>query len=283
MIERFDRNIRFFGATGQELLTKSRVAVAGVGGLGTHVIQQLSYLGVGSIVLIDEEQLDNTNLNRYVLSRHSDLGNFPLKVDVAEREILAINPDINVVKVPKNVVSSESHTELKKSDYIFGCFDCDGPRLRLNELCSAYEIPYIDLASDIDPVQPMAYGGRVFIAWDGTACMVCMGILDVSDIQMDQGGEAFRAQHKAIYGVDQELLGETGPSVVSVNGVVASYAVTEFIVGVTGIRKPVLYSEYRGQDGKILVSSDEPIPDCYYCKGIRGTREDAGMGIMNTE
>ena len=64
MLERYDRNIQFFGEKGQKIISETRVAIAGVGGLGTHVAQQLAYLGVGSIALIDKEDFDETNSNR---------------------------------------------------------------------------------------------------------------------------------------------------------------------------------------------------------------------------
>ena len=55
--ERYDRNIRFFGKEGQDRLASVSVAVVGVGGLGTHVAQQLALLGVGRLVLIDKGEL----------------------------------------------------------------------------------------------------------------------------------------------------------------------------------------------------------------------------------
>lgn len=57
MKNRFNRNIQFFGKEGQEKLASTRVAVIGVGGLGTFVINQLAMLGVGHIALIDDLQL----------------------------------------------------------------------------------------------------------------------------------------------------------------------------------------------------------------------------------
>ena len=121
------------------------------------------------------------------------------------------------------------------------------------------------------------YGGRVCVAWDGTACPVCMNVLDMGEVQQDLQGDEYKEMQKAIYGVNKELLGEKGPSVVSINGVVANYAVTEFMLGATGIRRPVTLAEYRGHDGKIVVNTDLPQPDCYYCKGIRGKRKHADV------
>ena len=70
--DRYDRNIRFFGKEGQERLAEVQVSVIGIGGLGTHVVQQLALLGVGKLTLIDSEDLDFTNLNRYIGVRYED-------------------------------------------------------------------------------------------------------------------------------------------------------------------------------------------------------------------
>ncbi len=72
-------------------------------------------------------------------------------------------------------------------------------------------------------------------------------------------------------------LARSGPSVVSINGVVASLGVTEFMVTVTGLRplKKLLF--YYGHGGTVRLRNDEPFPDCYCCKGIRGLRERADV------
>jgi hypothetical protein len=66
-----------------------------------------------------------------------------------------------------------------------------------------------------------------------------------------------------------------GPSVVSINGVVASLAVTEFMLGVTGIRPPKRLLTYYGNMGRVALKTEEPAPNCYYCKGIRGNGDAA--------
>jgi hypothetical protein len=72
-------------------------------------------------------------------------------------------------------------------------------------------------------------------------------------------------------------LDQVGPSVVSINGVVASLAVTEFMLNVTGIRLAKRLLTYRGQMGVVTVKSEEPAPNCYYCKGIRGKGDAADV------
>ena len=79
-----------------------------------------------------------------------------------------------------------------------------------------------------------------------------------------------REAHDRIYGIDSRELAGTGPMVVSVNGVVASLAVTEFMVFVTGMRPPAPQLVYRGEIPVVRRVLDEPEPDCYFCTGIWG-------------
>ncbi len=274
MTDRFERQERLFGKEGQAKLTASRVAVVGVGGLGTHVVQQLALLGVGELALIDSEDLATTDRNRYIGARHDDPVPGTPKVVIGERIVKGIDPAIKVVTIPDSLVGEPGFAAVIAADYVFGCLDSEGARLVLTELCAAYAKPYIDLASDIMPGQPPSYGGQVCVAWDGQGCLVCCGLLDVAEAQAELAGVGDRRNREALYGVERAALGRSGPSVVSINGVVASLGVTEFVVGVTGLRAPQRVLTYRGQFGRVATSVDTPAPDCYYCKGIHG-RGDA--------
>lgn len=275
MNSRYDRNIRFFGEEGQQRLRNAKVTIVGVGGVGSHMTQQLALLGLGSIALIDAEELDETNRNRYVTARISDKIPGTLKVDIGERLINEIDPSIEVIKVRDSVVSDGAFRAILRSDYVFGSVDSEGARLVLTELCSAYRLSYFDVASDIEPGDRLRYGGRVCAALRGEGCLVCLGQLDMDEARRKLGGPEARKLRGVIYGVEKQQLGRAGPSVVSINGVVASLAVTEFMVGATGIREPNRLTIYRGNMGRVLVSDDAPKPDCFYCKSVWGQGERA--------
>lgn len=274
---RYDRNIRFFGKEGQNRLAAAHVVVVGIGGLGSHVVQQLALLGVGHLTLVDPEQLDHTNRNRYIGVRHDDRPG-TLKVLLGERLINEINPKIQVTPVPQSLVSQEAFDAVIVSDYVFGCVDKEGARLVLTELCAAYSRPYFDLASDILPGAPPQYGGRVCVAWDGRGCLVCYDELDTGEAQADLMNPDEARDREDIYGVPTEALGQAGPSVVSINGVVASLGVTEFMLVATGVRNtPRRLLTYRAYMGGVGLESGEPASDCYYCTGIRGKRDSADV------
>ena len=274
--ERYDRNMRFFGREGQDRLSGASVAVVGVGGLGTHVVQQLALLGVGRLVLIDDEEIDETNRNRYVGVRHDDSVSGTLKVANGERIVGDINPDIETILIPEQLASSSAFVGVIDCDYVFGCLDNEGARLILTELCAAYSKPYFDLASDI-MVDESRYGGRVCVAWDGNGCLFCYDELDVVAAREDLMNPNARRDHQDIYGLPRDALGETGPSVVSINGVVASLGVTEFMLVATKVRDvPRGLLTYRAHAGIVTVARN-PVPGCYYCRGLRGKGEDADV------
>jgi len=85
---------------------------------------------------------------------------------------------------------------------------------------------------------------------------------------LDQMDEREREADERIYGVARGALRGPGPSVVSVNGVVASLAVTEFMVYVTGLRAPAAQLTYRADLGTVTKSLDRPTEGCYYCEGL---------------
>jgi hypothetical protein len=270
MNERFVRQMALFGKEGQEKLGRARVTVVGVGGLGTHVVQQLALLGAGNLALIDSEELDTTNRNRYVGAWHDDPIPGSRKVDLAQRLVNRIDPDISVETLNDSFVSDKGFGLITNADCVFGCLDSEGARLVLNELCAAYARPLVDLASDIIPGGAPNYGGRICFAWDGSGCIVCWGLLDIEEAQSDLAGPNERRDRDAIYGIQRQALGRSGPSVVSINGVVASLGVTEFMVATTGVRAPKRLITYYGHMGRLTAPLEEPAPDCYYCKGIRG-------------
>ena len=265
--ERYDRNIRFFGEHGQRKLQQTRVALIGVGGLGSPMAQHLALLGVGSVTLVDDEELEETNRNRFIGARNEDPVPGSPKVQLAARLIEEINPDVDAKPLQMGLVSPDAFEAVKGADWVFGCFDEDGPRFVLNELCSAYEKPYIDLASDIHKAG--VYGGRVCIAWDGRSCLHCLNLLDPNDVRRYLSSEAERVAVAAVYGVPHEVLGESGPSVSPINGLVASFAATEFMLAATGMREPRRLINYTGHLFR-LTTAQPSDGDCPYCRGLKG-------------
>jgi molybdopterin-synthase adenylyltransferase len=274
--ERYSRNEALFGAEGQAKISACKVVICGLGGLGSHVAQQLAYLGVRDFGLVDFDVVTDSNLNRLIGAFDADIAAATPKVSVAKRLIESINPEAAVAVVDGKVDDQAVEPLVARADIVFGCLDRDLARLQLTALCARHAKPYFDLASDTGGEgEEVWYGGRVVFA-DGTRCLVCLGMLDQEEMARDSMDADQREVHERIYGVERGALAGTGPAVVSVNGTVASLAVTEFMVYVTGLREPGAHLIYYGHTQTIRRSVDEPAPDCYYCRGLWGSARESG-------
>lgn len=267
---RYARNVALFGAEGQRRIATTRVAIVGVGGLGSHVAQQLAYLGVIDFAVTDADVVSESNLNRLVGALPADVG--AQKVDVVARLISAIQPGATVRTVQRHFAADDAPGELDGAEVMFGCVDDDSVRLELVRHASAHALPYIDLASDVTP--DGEFGGRIVFAKDGLRCLSCLGELDQHALARAQMTPEQREADDRIYGIERSALDDGGPSVVSVNGVVASLAVTEFMAWRTALREPAGYLNYRGDHGTVGNRADPEREFCGYCMSLWGSARD---------
>ena len=94
MLDQFSRTRLLIGHEGMDKLSKSRVAVFGIGGVGGYAVEALARSGVGALDLIDNDKVCLTNINRQIIATHKSIGQY--KVDVAEERIKDINPGCTV-------------------------------------------------------------------------------------------------------------------------------------------------------------------------------------------
>jgi molybdopterin/thiamine biosynthesis adenylyltransferase len=269
-LERFDRQLLLFGQAGQEKIADTRVTIAGLGGTGSHIAQQLTFLGVREFGLIDADHATKSSRNRLIGMRPADVAAKTPKVIIAERMIREIEPDADIAVVNDTFLSEAGAAELARGSVIFGCMDRDGARLLLNEFACAYNRPYFDIATDTDKDgDRVTFGGRLMVRTGNDACLYCMDLLDSRAIRRDLSSPERRDEEDAMYGVRRDGLGERGPSVVALNGILASIAVTEFMVFVTGVpRKPKRLLRYDGSRGIVNEPRDPPQPGCPYCTQV---------------
>jgi len=275
MKNKYSRQMLFFGKSGQDKLSAVKVAVVGIGGIGSHIVQQLAFLGINHICLIDNDPLDESNKNR-LIGVFDDDKDGTKKTDISKRLIYSINPKCNVICIDEKVPSKLILSALKESDLFFGCVDNDGARLFLNQLSLAYNIPYIDTASDINP-DNKEFGGRVIFIAGENGCLHCLEEIDSNEARYFLEDNNARKDQKAIYGIPKEELNQGGPSVVSLNGIIASLAVTEFLAFTTKIRDPFPFSTYYGSSGIVTKRKVEKNDECFYCNNIKGSKEKAGL------
>lgn len=114
MLNQFSRTELLLGKEAMDKLSKSRVAVFGIGGVGGYTVEALVRSGVGTIDIIDNDKVCITNINRQIYATGKTVGKY--KVDVAEERIHDINPDATV-NAHKVFYSPETSDQFDFSDY----------------------------------------------------------------------------------------------------------------------------------------------------------------------
>jgi molybdopterin/thiamine biosynthesis adenylyltransferase len=263
--DRFHRQRLLFGDEGQARISAARVAVVGLGGTGSHIAQQLAYLGTRYFVLFDADHVSRTSLNRLIGATEADVGEW--KVRVAEREILRHSPRPAIHAVPDTFLTESGAAALRECDAIFAGVDSGAARLLLAEFARTYRKPYIDTAADTDPDDVRNFGGHVLLSEPSRpGCVSCYDLLDSEEVRRSLRPPEARALEEAIYGVPRGALADVGPSVVALNGIVASLAVTEYLKYITGVlpaAQGVL--RYRGRVGRVFLEAGRANESCPYC------------------
>lgn len=228
-----ERHAQLFGRGTTQLLRRLSVAVVGCSGTGSPVIEQLVRLGVGRIVLVDPDEVEERNLNRIINARHSDATNRRPKVEMFADAIASMGFGTEVVPIQANVVSRQAVDRVAECDVIFGCMDGVEGRHLLNRLASYYLIPYFDLGvklqADSDGGIDEACGAIHYIRPDG-ASLLDRRVYTLPQLKADglrrTDPNAYRDQMRAgyIHGVQEDR-----PAVISINMQIASYAVNELL------------------------------------------------------
>jgi molybdopterin/thiamine biosynthesis adenylyltransferase len=256
----YDRQVRAFGPVGQAAVASQRVAIVGLGGTGSIVAQQLSYLGVHNFVLIDPDVVDATNLNRTVGAVPADIGR--PKVHVAAAAIRAIMPGAAVEEIVGDVTFGAIARKVATSDFIFSCTDTEGSRAVLGQVAYQYLVPMVDVGVNIvvENGSVRYLEGRAQMFAPGLGCYVCGEQLDWQTVRRDLQTEHHRREDPYFTGG-----GEPQPAVISLNGVVASFGVTMFLGVIAGIPSVARHQRYDGITGRVRTLSQTPVTDCVVC------------------
>jgi len=142
MQNQFSRTELLLGNKAMERLANSRVAVFGIGGVGSYTAEALARGGIGTIDLIDDDLICVSNINRQLIATHSTVGKF--KVDVMKSRLLDINPNINVV-IHKMFFDATHADEFdfSKYSYIVDAIDTVSSKLTLVECAEKANVPII--------------------------------------------------------------------------------------------------------------------------------------------
>ena len=151
----FCRTALLLGKDGVERLSQAKVAVFGVGGVGSYCVEALARAGIGTLILFDSDRIAVSNINRQLIALHSTVG--MLKTEVAARRIADINPDCHVIQYPVFFLpENAAQYDLSGCSYIVDAVDTVAAKLSIIQLAMEKDIPVISCmgaGNKLDPTR----------------------------------------------------------------------------------------------------------------------------------
>ncbi len=155
MVNQFSRAELILGKEGIEKLKNSKIAIFGVGGVGSYVVEGLARTGVGKFIIVDNDVVSLTNINRQILATIDTIGN--AKVSEAKQRILRINPDAEV-EIYQEFFMPDSKEILDSSiDYIVDCVDTVTAKIELVMRANKLNIPIISCMGTGNKLDPTRF------------------------------------------------------------------------------------------------------------------------------
>jgi len=156
MLNQFSRTELLIGKKGIEKLKKAKVAIFGIGGVGSFVAEGLARTGVEHLVLIDNDQISITNLNRQIIATTKTIGKN--KVDVMKERILEINPNAQVETYQEFYMpSSETQIITQHLTYVADCVDTVTAKIEIIMQCKNLGIPVISSMGTGNKLDPLKF------------------------------------------------------------------------------------------------------------------------------
>jgi adenylyltransferase/sulfurtransferase len=209
---RYGRQILLPGVdvAGQERLAASRVLILGLGGLGSPAALYLAGAGVGELVLVDDDAVEISNLQRQIAHETADVGT--PKAESAARHIAELNPEITTRAIPRRLDEAELTEAVAGVDLVLDCSDNFATRFAVNRACAAAGRPLVSGAAIRMEGQVAVFDHR-----RGGPCYRCL--------YREEGDEAERCSESGVL----------GPAV----GIVGSWQAAEALKLLLGIGEPL--------------------------------------------
>lgn len=269
--ERFSRQVLAFGKEFQARLNELQVGIVGLGGLGSIMVEELMRLGVSQWVLVDDDHVETSNLNRVTGAFPEDARNKQPKVEVAARNITSISPDARVLALNTSVTDPPALQHLKGCDLLIVCTDNHSSRLVVNGLAIQYLIPLLHVGFVIetdDSKRVSEVSGEYALPPLGEWCLFCSGIID----SQAAGWELASPQERENLRRHGYVKDTPAPAVYHLDGIVASLAVAEVHNLVHPYRPQHRYVTYNDLTGELMQLNVPHQEDCPVCspEGIIG-------------
>ena len=154
MLNQFSRTELLIGKEGIEKLQKAKVAIFGIGGVGSYVVEGLARAGIGNFILVDNDEVDVTNLNRQIIATTKTIGKS--KVEVAKERILEINPNAKVETYQEFFMPDSKDFFDSTTSYVVDCIDTVTAKIELIIRANKLNVPIISsmgTGNKLDPTK----------------------------------------------------------------------------------------------------------------------------------
>ena len=263
-LERYDRQLRYFGdlagagvsrAAAQARLEAATVAVLGLGGLGGMAATMLTVCGVGTIVGVDHDVVELSNLARQVLFGQDDLGR--LKVDAAADRLGQLNVRSRFHGIPRRLDSTAAVAEaIAGADFVVAAVDWPADRISgwVNDACWAAGIPYVGMSQH----PPLVRVGPTYLP-GATGCLTCQ--------------EAAYRRRFPLFDAARAAIADDSPAATYAPacGLIGSLVANEAIAHITGLTPVACLGRSVVIDLTTLAVTHEDVPrdpDCRICGRI---------------
>jgi len=170
MADQFSRTELLIGKEGIEKLQKAKVAVFGIGGVGSYTVEALARAGIGHLVIVDYDKYDITNINRQLGAMHSTIGKY--KVDVMKDRILDINPTAIVEAYRPDKIKDEEISLINSTvTYVVDAIDTMPNKIKLIEKCKQENVNVITATGAANKLDATKF--EVSDIYKTSVCPVC--------------------------------------------------------------------------------------------------------------
>lgn len=270
------RHTDFIAREALRALAHTRIALIGCGGLGSIIAEGLVRLGARRLLLVDEDRVEMTNLNRWQGGRPQDVGHSKAQL-LAERLASFVGGGAQIEVVATSLHSEQAHHALKHCDLLVGGLDNDVARFTLNRFAAQYLVPYFDAGVRVQAGPDVDFQSRYFSVLPGTTgCLECTraNLIDREAVALAMHDPLTRTARKAAgYVANAPEL--SAPSVYALNLRISSFLLTELLNFFVGYRRTATtyYDSWRRDltqrfDGDSF--EDRPAEDCPTCTYYHG-------------
>ena len=156
MEDKFSRTEMLIGNDGMKKLNDAKVAIFGLGGVGSFVCEGLARSGIGNFILVDFDKIDESNINRQLIATVNTIGRY--KADLMKERILEINPNANV-EVYREFYTADSQIDIITQDlsYAVDCVDTIMAKIAIICKCDALDVPVISSMGTGNKLDPTMF------------------------------------------------------------------------------------------------------------------------------